>query len=144
MSESSLALGFDYGRRRIGVAVGGTTTGRARPLAVVACRDGQPDWDAVKTLITEWKPDRLVVGLPYNTDGSEGEMTRAARRFAGRMQNRFRIPVELVDERLSSVEAEDWLREQRRTGTRRRRVRREDVDRGAATVILQGWLDEIK
>jgi putative Holliday junction resolvase len=136
-----LALGFDYGRRRIGVAVGGSATGRATPLAVVRCRQDGPDWAAIADLVDEWRPDRMVVGLPYNDDGSESEMTRLARRFAGRLQARFRIPSELVDERLSSREAEDRLRGERAAGTRRRRVRKEDVDMGAAAVILQGWLD---
>ncbi len=134
-------LGFDYGRRRIGVAVGGTTTGRAEPLATIRCLEGVPDWQAIDLLVKDWDPQRLVVGLPYNTDGSESEMARAARKFASRMQDRYRIPFELVDERLSSVEAEDWLREQRRSGALGRRVRKEDVDQRAAAVILQGWLD---
>lgn len=142
MPAARLALGFDYGRRRIGVAVGGSATGRATPLAVVRCRQDGPDWAAIADLVDEWRPDRLVVGLPYNDDGSESEMTRLARRFAGRLQARFRIPSELVDERLSSREAEDRLRGERAAGTRRRRVRKEDVDMGAAAVILQGWLDQ--
>ncbi len=142
MNPARLALGFDFGRRRIGVAVGGSATGRATPLAVVRCRDDGPDWSAIEALVDEWKPDRLIVGLPYNDDGSESEMTRLARRFAGRLQARFRIPAELVDERMSSREAEDRLRRERASGARRRRVRKGDVDMGAAAVILQGWLDE--
>jgi putative Holliday junction resolvase len=141
VAPARLALGFDYGRRRIGVAVGGPATGRASPLAIVRCRDDGPDWTAVEGLVEEWRPDRLVVGLPYNDDGTESDMTRLVRRFAGRLQARFRIPVELVDERLSSREAEARLREARATGARRRRVRKEDVDMVATAVILQGWLD---
>ena len=143
MQPHRLALGFDYGRRRIGVAVGGAATGRATPLTVIRCNEDGPDWAAIAGLVDEWRPDRLVVGLPYNDDGSESEMTRHARRFAGRLQARFRIPAELVDERLSSREAEDRLRRERAAGTRRRRVRKEDVDMGAAAVILQGWLDQV-
>jgi putative Holliday junction resolvase len=144
VAKDILALGFDFGLRRIGVAVGGSSTGRAEPLATIACRLNQPDWGKLDDLVNEWKPAVLVVGLPYNTDGSESEMTGAARKFAGRIQNRYRIRSELRDERLSSVEAEDSLREQRRSGTRRRRVRKEDVDRAAAAVILQRWLDDRK
>ncbi|MGI9263655.1 MAG: Holliday junction resolvase RuvX [Gammaproteobacteria bacterium] len=144
MDQDVLALGFDFGLRRIGVAVGGSATGRAEPLTTITCRLNQPDWEKLDQLMDEWKPALLVVGLPYNTDGSESEMTRAARKFAGRIQNRYRIPAELTDERLSSVEAEDKLREQRRSGARRRRVKKEDVDRGAAAVILQSWLDNRK
>jgi putative Holliday junction resolvase len=144
VTENTLALGLDFGLRRIGVAVGGSGTGRAEPLATITCRNNQPDWETLDKLVDEWKPALLVVGLPYNTDGSESDMTRATRKFAGRLQNRYRIPSELVDERLSSVEAGDWLREQRRSGTRRRRVKKEDIDQGAAAVILQGWLDDRK
>jgi putative Holliday junction resolvase len=144
VTQRTLALGFDFGHRRIGVAVGGVGTGRAEPLSTIVCRDNQPDWEALDKLVDEWKPTLLVVGLPYNTDGSESDMTQAARKFAGRIQNRYRTPSEFVDERLSSVEAEDWLREQRRSGLRRRRVRKEDIDQGAAAVILQGWLDNRK
>jgi putative Holliday junction resolvase len=142
VTPERLALGFDFGRRRIGVAVGGSATGRATPLTVVRCRDDGPDWQAIAELVETWQPNRLVVGLPYNDDGSESEMTRLARRFAGRLQARFRIPAELKDERLSSREAEDQLRRERASGARRRRVRKEDVDMGAAAVILQGWLDD--
>ncbi len=144
MTENTLALGLDFGLRRIGVAIGGSGTGRAEPLTTIACRNNQPDWETLDKLVDEWQPALLVVGLPYNTDGSESDMTRATRKFAGRLQNRYRIPSELVDERLSSVEAGDWLREQRRSGTRRRRVKKEDIDQGAAAVILQGWLDDRK
>jgi len=136
-----LALGFDFGLRRIGVAIGSTASGRARGLQVMDSRDGVPDHRALDALIKEWQPDRLIVGLPYNNDGSDSHMTRAARRFAGRLQDRYRITAVLVDERLSSRDAESRLREQRRSGARKRRIRRADVDREAAAVILQAWLD---
>lgn len=136
-----LALGFDFGRRRIGVAVGSHLGGAAKPLDVVVWRGDQPDWARLEALVTEWKPERLVVGLPYNMDGSESELSRAARRFAGRLQARCRIKVELVDERLSSREAEHRLKMQRRSGVKKRKLTAADVDREAAAVILQGWLD---
>jgi putative Holliday junction resolvase len=136
-----LALGFDFGLRRIGVAVGSTTSGRARALQTIGARDGAPDKQTLDALVQEWQPDRLVVGLPYNVDGSDSESTRAARRFAGLLQDRYRISVIMVDERLSSRDAQSRLREQRRSGLRRRRVRRSDIDREAAAVILQDWLE---
>jgi len=136
-----LALGFDFGRRRIGVAVGSHLGGAARPVETVVCRGDKPDWARLEALVTEWKPERLVVGLPYNMDGSESELSRAARRFAGRLQARCRIRVELVDERLSSREAEQRLKVQRRSGIRRRKLEAADVDQEAAALILQSWLD---
>lgn len=137
-----LAIGFDFGLRRIGVAVGSRLGGQARALTTVGYQGKTPDWARLEEIVAEWKPDRLVVGLPYNIDGSESEMSRAVRRFAGRLQDRCRIRVELVDERLSSREAEQRLKTQRRSGSRKKRVQAADVDQEAAAVILQGWLDQ--
>ncbi|MGB5210845.1 MAG: Holliday junction resolvase RuvX [Gammaproteobacteria bacterium] len=137
-----LALGFDFGLRRIGVAVGSRLGGQARALTTVGYCGKHPDWTRLEEIVTEWKPDRLIVGLPYNIDGSESDSSRAARRFAGRLQQHCRIPVELVDERLSSREAEQRLKSERRSGARKKRVQATDVDQEAAAVILQGWLDQ--
>lgn len=139
----ALALGFDFGRRRIGVAVGSRATGTATPVTCVACREGRPDWTSIGKLIDDWGPDLLVVGLPYNIDGSESDMSRAACRFGHRLGGRFGLPVEFVDERLSSDEAERQLREKRQRGDRRR-VRKQEVDELAAAIILQNWLDSTK
>lgn len=140
--DSAVALGFDFGLRRIGVAVGSRATGSASPTASVPCRDGRPDWLTIGRIIEEWRPAILVVGLPYNMDGSESEMSRSARRFGHRLQARFRLPVEFVDERLSSREARERLSERRRRGDRPR-VRKQEVDELAAAIILQNWLDGI-
>lgn len=133
------SLGFDYGLKRIGVAVGQSITGTASPLAALACRDGQPDWDQVQALLAEWRPGALIVGLPYNSDGSEQPISKAARRFARRLAGRFGLPVHLVDERYSSASAEARLVESRQQG--RRRIRKTDVDSAAACIILESWLN---
>jgi len=133
------ALGFDFGLKRIGVAVGQSLTGSASPLGVVAVRGGEPDWEAIAKLIGEWRPASLVVGLPYNMDLSEQEMTQKARHFAQALSERFPLPVHTVDERLSSREAEAALKERRQQG--RRRVTREDIDASAACVILESWFN---
>ena len=133
------ALGFDFGLKRIGAAVGQTLTGSASPLGVVAVRDGEPDWEAIARLVKEWRPASLVVGLPYNMDLSEQEMTQKARHFALALSERFPLPVHTVDERLSSREAEAALKERRRQG--RRRITREDIDGAAACVILESWFN---
>src|SRR5512143_1222158 len=104
-------LSLDSGTRRIGVAIGQELTGTARPLATLASRDGGPDWNAISELIEEWRPDALVVGIPYHMDGSEMELTRLATRFGNRLQGRYNLPVFAVDERLTSAEAEMLLRE---------------------------------
>jgi len=102
-------LGFDYGTRRIGIAVGQTFTRSANPLTTITATDGRPDWNRLKALIDEWNPCALVVGLPYNMDDTETEIAPRVRRFARQLEGRFRLPVHLIDERLTSIEAERML-----------------------------------
>jgi putative Holliday junction resolvase len=135
-----VALGLDYGVRRIGVAAGDTLTNGARPLGVVAAAAGVPDWAALARYVRDWDPRVLVVGVPYNMDGTPGQLTGAALAFAAELGRRFPLEVVTVDERLSSREAEDILRRQRESGARPRRVRRGDVDSAAACVLLEQWL----
>ena len=128
-------LGFDFGSKRIGVAVGQLVTGTARELVTLNNRNGAPDWDAITHLLDEWRPDALVVGLPLNLDGSEHEVSRMAKRFGNRLRGRYNLPVFTIDERLSSSEAESLLAEQGRFD-------RADVDKVAARLILESWLAE--
>lgn len=129
-------LGFDYGRRRIGVAVGSTLTGSAQALETLDCpAEGLPDWAGIERLIGEWQPDGAVVGRPEHADGSASPVTRGAERFARQLHGRYGLPVHLVDERLSSREAL-----QRSSGARRPRKGAEALDRLAAAVILETWL----
>ncbi|HZF17771.1 MAG TPA: Holliday junction resolvase RuvX [Steroidobacteraceae bacterium] len=137
----TLALGFDFGARRIGVAAGDTLTRRASPVDVVSLGTGGDDWSAVSSLVARWQPGLLVVGVPYNEDGSESPMTARARAFADELGRRTGLEVALSDERYSSLEAEGRLREARQSGVRARRVRKEDIDRTAACIILERWLE---
>lgn len=126
-------LGFDYGVRKIGVAVGQTITHTATPLCTLPTRDGKPDWDAIGQLIREWQPESLVVGLPYQMDDVEAPVAERARRFARQLEGRYRLPVFLADERLTTREAIRQLgREARRDAPR--------VDAMAARLILETWL----
>lgn len=133
------ALGFDFGTRRIGVAVGNTITGNARPLETIH-HYGTPDWAGIANLIGQWRPEILIVGMPLQKDGSQQEMTRHAREFMQVLTQRFDLPVESIDERFSSIEAQQRLRQQRANGTRKQRVRTGDTDAVAAQVILENWL----
>jgi putative Holliday junction resolvase len=133
-------LSFDYGLRRIGVAVGNTLTGTAEALATIDAFDGEPDWRAIGRCVADWRPAAIVVGVPYNMAGQNAGITTAALRFADRLGEQYGIEVYRVDERLSSREAEDDLRERRRSGSKTRRVRRGDVDREAARILLLQWL----
>jgi putative holliday junction resolvase len=133
-------LSFDYGLRRIGVAVGNTLTGTAEALATIAAADGEPDWRAIDRCVAEWRPSAIVAGVPYNMSGGDTRLATAALRFADALGGRYGIEVHRVDERLTSREAEDDLRERRRSGAKARRVRRGDVDREAARLLLLQWL----
>jgi putative Holliday junction resolvase len=134
------ALVFDFGKRRIGVAFANLQLESAAPIRTLAARDGQPDWHELDELMDEWQPGILVVGLPYNMDGSESPVTVCAREFGKCLAGRYHLPVDTLDERLTSAEAGMLLRDQRHRGLRRRRVRREDVDSLAAQLIAESWL----
>lgn len=129
-------MAFDYGTRRIGVAVGERSTGTARPLATVANRASGPDWGRIERLMAQWQPARLLVGLPLDLEGNEQPMTRAARRFARRLAGRYGLPVTEVDERLTTREA--WQRRTDPGGP----APRAEVDAVAAALILETWLHE--
>ncbi len=127
-------LGFDFGPAKIGVAVGQTLTGTASPLETLRAVQQRPDWDGITRLIETWEPDALVVGIPYNMDDSEAEPAPRARRFARQLEGRYHLPVHLVDERLTSIEARrDYLRKPKRI---------EELDAVAAKLILETWLHE--
>ena len=136
-----LVLAYDYGKARIGVAVGQALTCSAQPLAVVSCREGNPDWPALDRLRQEWRPTRLLVGKPLNLDDSESAMSRAAAAFAQALTGRYGLPVSLHDERLSSREARQRFAE-RRAGGLARAGQAGAMDAIAAAVILESWLGE--
>ncbi|WP_434950885.1 Holliday junction resolvase RuvX [Shewanella sp. HL-SH4] len=102
-------LGFDYGTKSIGIAIGQAITASASPLMSIKAVDGIPNWDDIGKLITEWQPDLVVVGLPLNMDGTEQEMTQRARKFANRINGRFGIKVATQDERLTTADAKARL-----------------------------------
>jgi len=134
-NQASLPLlGFDYGRRRIGVAVGQRLTRSATPLTTVRARDGKPDWPSVTHLIEEWKPGALVVGIPYHMDGAEQDMTHAAKKFCRQLEGRYRLPVHQAEERLSSWVVENRLSAREQANT--------DIDAMSAQIILQDWLQQ--
>ncbi len=138
-----LFLGFDFGLRRTGVAVGEALTGSARPLQTLSCRDGQPDWDQVAALISEWRPLGLVVGVPTHADGTLPAAGEAAQRFARRLHGRYRLPVHTIDEHLSSREAERALGERGLHGQRLRKQKGK-IDSLAASIILESWFMEAR
>ncbi|MEE8286190.1 MAG: Holliday junction resolvase RuvX [Gammaproteobacteria bacterium] len=132
--QAETLLAFDYGEKNIGVAVGQTLTGTANPLETIRVAGSSPDWDAISRMVKTWKPDALVVGLPLNMDGTEQKVTRRARRFSDQLSGRYRLPVHLVDERLTTREARDRLAAEGRAGS--------DDHPVAAQIILESWLNE--
>jgi putative Holliday junction resolvase len=127
-------LGFDYGKQRIGIAVGQGVTRTATALCTVPSSNGTPDWQRIASLVGEWQPQALVVGLPCHADGTDSDMTRAARRFAQQLEARYGLPVHTMDERLSSRTAGDLQRRDAQGAA-------SGIDAIAARIILQDWLD---
>jgi len=133
-------VAFDFGLRRIGIAVGQQVTHSASPVGVAANGEAGPDWATIDAIITDWNPARLIVGLPLNADGTPSEIGKAVRRFAAALA-RFDRPVEMIDERHTSAEARDMLRKERALGIRGR-IRRQTIDAAAATLIAERWLTQ--
>lgn len=130
-------LAFDFGEKRIGVAIGDLETGLAHPLQTIAEEGNDQRFQSIATLIAEWHPVQLVVGLPMHLDGTEHELSRLSRKFANRLKGRFDLPVNLVDERLTSAEASQSLNEAGIRG----RAQKAMLDQVAAQHILQSFLD---
>jgi putative Holliday junction resolvase len=135
-------LAFDYGTRRIGVASGDTLTRTARALTTLEYKNDVIPWPAIDKLMREYQPSQLVVGLPWNMDGTPTLLTDASRAFGAELQARYKQPVALVDERLSSREAEAQLRDARAAGIKKRRNTHADVDMIAAKILLEQWLQQ--
>ena len=140
MTSQNVIMGFDYGTRKIGIAVGQLITKTANPIAIISARDGIPDWSEIEKLILEWQPAQLVIGLPLNMDETESEMSRRSLKFARRLTGRFNIPHHTIDERLTSREArsihESHSSNQRGTAGHSR----DEIDDIAAQIILESWL----
>ena len=137
MPEAGTVLAFDFGVKRIGVAIGEALLGRARALTTIAAEDNATRFAAIARLIGEWQPQQLVLGLPLAEDGAGHELTARVRRFAHQLEGRFHLPVALIDERYSSREADarpaarglSWQK------------RKQELDAEAAQIILQDYFD---
>jgi putative Holliday junction resolvase len=134
---SGTVLGFDFGAKRIGVAVGEQQLKLAHPLVTIDAEDREHRFTAIDKLVAEWRPAHLVLGLPLAADGSEHEMTKRARRFGRQLHARYRLDVKFVDERYSSTAAEESLRSQRVDLRNNKNL----IDAAAAQIILQGYFD---
>jgi putative Holliday junction resolvase len=148
-------MGFDYGSKRIGMAIGQTNMATARPLTMVPVKNQRPDWGQISTLIDEWQPQALVVGLPHHADGSANIITKAVHRFCNQLKERYNLPVHTIDETLSSIAAmEQKVKEaSKRKGKRRKGHQNSitpyflplspSIDAIAAQIILETWFAEL-
>ncbi|KOR30571.1 Holliday junction resolvase [Achromatium sp. WMS3] len=130
----TLLFGFDFGPKKIGIAVGQTITGSASPLTTIRSKNNRPDWQRISELITNWTPEAFVVGIPYDLDDTEMDWAPQVYRFSRQLAGRFRLPVYQVDERLTSKEARNLMG--------RAATSLEAIDAVAAALILETWLSE--
>ncbi|QDF76091.1 MULTISPECIES: Holliday junction resolvase RuvX [Shewanella] len=138
MSSASV-LGFDFGTKSIGVAIGQQITGSATPLASLKANDGIPRWEEIEALINEWKPDLIVVGLPLNMDGTEQEMTQRARKFANRINGRFGVKTATQDERLTTADAKARLFEMGGY----KALSKGQIDSMSAVLIIESYFENL-
>jgi|SRR6267154_1246399 len=141
-STPLIVLAFDYGTQRIGVASGNTMMRMAQALCTLECKQRHVPWTEIDRLLRDYAPAQLVVGLPYNVDGTATGLTPVVQAFAAELEVRSKLPVALVDERHSSQEAERQLAYARRSGLKTRRVTHADVDMVAAQVVLERWFSQ--
>lgn len=133
-----IVLGFDFGTKRIGIAVGQMVTKTARPLTTLQAVNGVPSWNKLDKLIHIWQPDACIIGIPFNMDGTKQPVTEAARQFAKQLQERYQLPIYEMDERLSTQEARERLFAQGGY----KALQNGQIDSVAAQLILQNWLIE--
>lgn len=137
-SEPFSVMAFDFGTKQIGVAVGSGGAASAKELNCISAKDGIPDWHALEQLFSEWQPKQILVGLPVNMDDSESEMTRRARKFGRRIEGRFALTVQFIDERLTTREAKEIAHQRGKLGD----YSKNPVDAIAARLILETWFNE--
>ncbi len=138
MSTHQSYFGIDYGTRKIGVAVGQTLTHTAMGIAVVPVRNGEVEWKELDSLVARWKPDAFVVGMPYNMDGTESDMTAAAQKFARRISERYKKPWHPMDERLSTRAAREITRDNAEMIGKKYNDKTK-VDAMVAQLLLESW-----
>lgn len=131
-------IGFDFGKKYIGVAVGQEITGNASPLGSIKANDGIPNWDSLSGYLNEWQPDLIVVGLPLNMDGTEQQLTKDARKFGNRVSGRFGLKVEFQDERLTTADAKEQLFS--RGGYKN--LKKDNIDAESARLIIESFFEQ--
>jgi len=134
-------LAFDYGLKRIGVAIGNTLMASARPLTTLTQSEKGISWEEVDVLLQTWKPQRLLLGMPERDDGQPSELAPGIKKFGEKLQTRYDLPLSYINEQFSSLEAKAQLKQQRQTG-RKKRLKKTDIDKQAAAILLDNWFEE--
>jgi len=144
-TQHKTILAFDYGLKKIGVAIGQTVTNTARPLCIIKAKDGKPNQQQLTEVISSWRPNIIVIGMPYQEDGTEQEITKLTRKFADNLkkqyQDKYKFTIETIDERHTSIEAKKKFAELRAQGLIKQG---EKLDHIAACIILERWFNNIK
>ncbi len=140
--REKIIIGFDFGLRHIGVAIGQSVTQTATPLATLTARDGVPDWSEVQEILEKWHPNDLVVGIPLHLDGTTQPMTFCARRFMNKLRTRFKIPTHAVDERLSTWEAKTRAPVKIIHHPSKAKAHVDEMHAYAAVVLIEQWMAE--
>jgi putative Holliday junction resolvase len=133
-------LAFDFGKRRVGVGLGVPETHTATPLTTIAYRHQDTLWREIHTLIETWNPQLLLVGMPTRDDGKAANLEKPIKLFAATLKKRYDLPIEFINEQLTSLEAIDRLKQQRQNG-RKKKVQKMEIDRQAAAILIENWLD---
>lgn len=134
----SCIIAFDFGQQRTGIAIANSLTQIATPHCTLNSYKQQPHWEKITQLFAEWRPQQLVVGVPYHLDGTSSDMTQAALRFSRQLEGRYNLPVDTVNEQLTSREAEYRLKQARQQG-RKKKINKGEIDQLAAAIILENW-----
>ena len=137
-------MAIDFGLKRLGVAIANTLTNNAEPIKTLHIEDVKTIPRELEQLIKEWQPHKLVMGMPYNTDGTEAKIAKQIRAFASLLSQESKIPLDYIDESFSSHEASRRLKQLRQSGERSKRVIKGDLDKISAAILLQRWLDSEK
>ena len=124
-------IAFDYGDKKIGVAVGQTSTNTSSPLQIIFNKDNKTNWISISSLLDEWKPDLILLGKPLNMDGSESEIMKKVEKFYKELKSIYDADIEFVDERLTTFEAREILKNEKQ----------DNVDAHAAKILIDNWLD---
>ena len=135
----AVVIAFDFGLKRTGVAVGNTVIGSATPECTLTSNDELPDWEGISKLFKEWQPSQIVVGMPVELDGTENPLKKRIDRFCNQIQGRYNIDVDQENEQFTSIEAAQRLKQLRQSG-RKQKVSKDEVDKIAAAIILENWM----